>query len=564
MSLNFFYIPILIVVLPGLCFGQNQNPIEDSSRFNSTDYLIRLSGADSLINADSASRSPLSGRGQRIAVWEVGPNAYPNLKNTSISGNWEGGDSFVGSSSHANSLAELMLAKGTDSSLGGLANEAKAVYFNTENFWEEFTVNCSQFHLSLHPYALNPGWMDSYPEKGKVFWGGLEEIDKKEDYSFGRYTKDSRLWDSVLFFNPNHLAIKSAGNSRSEIRNGLHYFFKSRNNSTTDYFLDSSNTKRYKDGGDLGFDALPPVSVSKNPLVIGALKIPQSNEKGGADELQKGSAFGPTDDGRIKPDLVAYGDQTSESAAFAAGAVLLLQEQYQKSFGENALSFVMKCILIHTATDIGRYKGPDFKSGWGLINVSQAARFIQQAKGSKNLVQGELENRDSLRFFYYSQKGENIKLTLVWNDWPGEPIAFANNPILLNNPKPILENDLDITLMELNTGCQMLPYALNPKKPEIPAKNAVNSKDNVESLMWEVPLEGWFEIKIKHKGKLKGGSQKFALALSGMVSGFVFDGENWQPSYPGDEDLEVPILILKGGEMGEKINWTDFHNLSYE
>lgn len=563
MGLNFFYTTILLFFFQSFCFGQNpsfpSDTISDSDQWN----LIRNSGIDSLWSK-SGKNEGHSGKGQILAIWEAGKNSHPDLSQAKWKNKLSIGDSFIGVGEHANLMADIIFSDPNYKQNPGIAFNAKAVFFNTENFWKEFGFSSSKFSTSLHSYALNPGWLQNYPEKGKLFWGGLEEVNSFEDYNFGFYNNETRLWDSVLFHNPNHLAIKSAGNSRGEMGEGRHYFYRPIENSTEEYFLDSSNAKRSRDGSDKGFDALPSVSVAKNILLVGSVQIREKVTQGNSKITPtEGSSFGPTDDGRIKPDLVALGGKTSQSAAFVAGATLILQELFELHFSREALSDEMKCILIHTADDVGKYKGPDYKMGWGLINTNRAARFISSANDKGSLIHDQLKEGDSIHLYYQFKKGEKIKSTLVWNDPEAKPLEFLNHPSMLNNRKTRLVNDLDLKITEMSTGCEMLPYVLNPDKPLMPAKNSNNSIDNVESITLELPIEGWYRISISHKGKLKGASQNFALVLSGLECGFAFDGFQWFPSRPDPQNYEAPILILNGVDKSKLPNLENFKNIHF-
>lgn len=559
MGLNFFFTAILFFFFQSQSFGQNPILPSDTIPPSKQWTLIRNSGIDSIWSMG------LKGEGQTLGIWESGENSHPDLSQAKEKNMLSIGDSFKGAGRHANLMAEIIFSNPNENVNPGIAFRAKGIFFDTQNFWEEFIPASSQFTTSLHAYALDPGWLVGYPEKSKLFWGGLEEVSPFEDYNFGFYNNETRIWDSVLFKNPNHLAVKSAGNSRGQNENGWHYFFRPIGNSTKEYFLDSSKVSRAEDGSDLGYDALPPVSVSKNLLVIGAAQTMEEDIQGNPLVLPaEGSSFGPTDDGRIKPDMVAYGEKTTQSAAFVAAAVLVLQEQYLNHFGRQAFSDEMKCILIHTADDVGKFKGPDYKMGWGLINANRAVRFISSAKEKRNLIHDALKEGDSVQLFYQFKKGEKLKSTLVWNDPEAEPLEFLNQPSMLNNRKAMLVNDLDLKITEITTGCEMLPYILNPDKPQSPAKNANNSTDNVESLNWEFPIDGWYKISIGHKGKLKGGSQEFALAIGGLEHGFAFDGLRWYPWEPDPQDHKAPILILIGTDKSKLPNLEKFKNVHFE
>jgi subtilisin family serine protease len=132
-----------------------------------------------------------------------------------------------------------------------------------------------------------------------------------------------------------------------------------------------------------GYDTLfGQQSVSKNALVVGAVyDVPR-----GTPSLLTTCTFsgwGPTDDGRIKPDLVAngwdlsmystdpadpegwqYESGTSYAAPIVTGTIGLLGQLYQKTYSHLPNSDMVRALLIHTADDWGPL-GPDFRFGWG-------------------------------------------------------------------------------------------------------------------------------------------------------------------------------------------------------
>src|SRR5262249_52357876 len=101
--------------------------------------------------------------------------------------------------------------------------------------------------------------------------------------------------------------------------------------------------------GVTGFDDLPPGGqTAKNTLVVGAINPVTDDPFGPGDvQIASFSSRGPTDDGRIKPDVVADGvgvygpgaggdtsyvteNGTSFSAPGVAGAATLLLDQYYR------------------------------------------------------------------------------------------------------------------------------------------------------------------------------------------------------------------------------------------
>jgi subtilisin family serine protease len=97
------------------------------------------------------------------------------------------------------------------------------------------------------------------------------------------------------------------------------------------------------------------------------------------------SSRGPTGDGRVKPDLVAPGEQirgpirgeaddeldgTSMAAPFVSGAAAMLIARHRELIGNPAR---VKQILCNTATDLGREK---YFQGHGLVDVLRALQSV--------------------------------------------------------------------------------------------------------------------------------------------------------------------------------------------
>ena len=116
-------------------------------------------------------------------------------------------------------------------------------------------------------------------------------------------------------------------------------------------------------------------------------------------QMAEFSGWGPTDDGRIKPDVVgngmflisAWSDSpfyaaaagTSMSAPNVTGSLLLLQEHYQGIYGAGNFmrAATLKALAIHTADEAGDADGPDYAFGWGLLNTKTAAQVISENGG---------------------------------------------------------------------------------------------------------------------------------------------------------------------------------------
>src|SRR5688500_17585749 len=150
------------------------------------------------------------------------------------------------------------------------------------------------------------------------------------------------------------------------------------------------------------------------------------------------SSKGPAHDGRIKPELIAFGeDGSSGAAALVSGTALLLQHAYKQVSNVLPANSLVKAILINSSDDSGNAE-VDYKNGFGSLNANNAMKTVQEGR----FFNGSVSNSASQSFILNVPAGiKKLKATLVWNDPPAAP-----------NAAKALINDLDLELIEISSG----------------------------------------------------------------------------------------------------------------
>jgi subtilisin family serine protease len=246
----------------------------------------------------------------------------------------------------------------------------------------------------------------------------------------------------------------------------------------------------------------------KNALVVGNWDI-------SANRLANTSSLGPTHDGRIKPDVVAPGvavtsagycvgvadpdekspqlcesppasgnytprqdfyrvlSGTSMASAAASGVLTLVLERYARTYGVNLsqsppLPSTLRAVMIHAAVDkagspsftnpdgVARDSpGPDFLTGWGLINAKRAVELV----ANKAIIEGVVATTcDSRVYSFQVAPGTaGMRVTLAWDDVAADALVSATDPTA-----PLLRNDLDLVLVAPD-GREHLPWQLDQR-----------------------------------------------------------------------------------------------------
>ena len=493
------------------------------------DAAISIS-TDEVYSGGSAGLS-LSGNGVTLSEWDGGAvrSTHQELSGrvTQVDGYTFAVDS---NSSHATHVAGTIIASGVVSSAKGMAFAADLDAYQWNNNLSEVTATNTL--ASNHSYGNPTGWEVIYTDflvgvtPGYYWWWlGDPSISTTEDYQFGFYNTDSETWDDMLSNKPSHLMVKAAGNNRGNGPSpGTYHFYMSGGN------VYSSYATRELDGGTTGYNTITDISNSKNILTVGAVNDVSGGYSGPSSvTMTTFSGWGPTDDGRIKPDIVANGyqvysstatgnnsyaikDGTSMASPSVTGSIGLLLEHEKDLFGSNSfISSTWKAILAHSADDAGN-AGPDYIYGWGLMNTKSAANILtSHASSCNHIKEFNLADGNTIELYVDKIPSEDLKVTICWIDPAGTPVSASLNPTDV-----MLVNDLDLRITKVSDATTYSPYTLSGmSNPSLAASTGDNTLDNIEQVLVSNLSGGTYKITISHKSSLAGGNQIVSVIITG-------------------------------------------------
>lgn len=459
-------------------------------------YNVDAAAAIGVINVRDNNKYGLSlrGQGMEIGIWDSGiiRTTHQELVNRVLYFDSAGSSSV---DFHATGVAGTVLASGIDTRATGMAPDAIAIAYNFENDDAEMiqAQMSRQLPISNHSYGIVAGWSNGQ-------WLGDADISRDEDYKFGFYNNGARSWDDISYNAPNYLIVKSAGNDRGQSGNGSF-------------------------PADGPYDCIPGAGNAKNILTVGAIQKSSSGYENPLLIQQSSfSSWGPTDDGRIKPDLVTIGvnvytpdsdrdddyqtiQGTSFSAPSATGGLALVQQFYQSQYNSFMRSASLKALAIHTITEIGA-EGPDYRSGWGLLNIERMIDFLFEEDDVNRIFnESTIQDGEEVTIELNPINDSPITATLVWTDPATSPLSPSLDP-----PDLMLRNDLDMRITD-EIGNEYEPYILNPSNPALNATRGDNFRDNVEKIYIPNVEPRRYFLTIVHKGSLVNGAQDFSLII---------------------------------------------------
>ncbi len=480
-------------------------------------------------------------------------------------------DNSSTTSNHATHVAGTMIASGVNPLVRGMAYEYQNLQaFDYNDDESEMAANAANLLISNHSYGTVSGW---YNDGSGWTWFGDTRMSETEDYKFGFYSTDTQKWDNICFNAPYYLPVKSAGNNRAYNGPSVGQSFLRRTASGSTEFVSSRPAEMSSNDG---YDIISTYGTAKNILTVGAVYAIPDGYSSPADVLLSNfSSWGPTDDGRIKPDLVANGvdllsswstssnaystiSGTSMATPNVSGSLLLLQEYYYQKNNVFMRSATLKGLAIHTTDEAGPTAGPDYRFGWGLLNTEKAARVIKNSGNTHQIIEQNLAENETFTLNLIASGQESLIATLCWTDPAATPRSLI--PANLNNRTPLLINDLDIRV--ISSDSIYMPWTLNPNLPANAAVTADNIRDNVEQICIANTIPGkTYTIRISYKGVLQNKTQAYSLIISGI------GGKEYCTSQPQSEANGFITSVTFGSIQSTSIvgacaTYTDFTRLS--
>lgn len=446
-------------------------------------------------------------------------------------------------SQHATHVAGTLIAGGVNPAARGMSYQAPLHAYDWRFDLSEMAgAAAGNLEISNHSYAHTSGFQNNR-------WYGDITVSIAEDYGFGFYDDDAHDFDEVAWLAPEYLIVLAAGNDRDDVWGGTHMHW----DGSAWVVANDFHGADFQHGG---YDTISWFTTAKNGLVVGAVDdIPGGYTDPSSVVMMPFSSWGPCDDGRIKPDIVANGyfllstdtvgtasyfsgTGTSMAAPNAAGSINLIAQDYEARFGARPRSSTLKALVINTADEAGASDGPDYSFGWGLLNTYRAIDLVRAVPSAdRGLLERTLSSGDTHTFNFEVDSPGPVRVTIAWTDPPGTPPPASVDP-----PDKMLVNDLDVRIASVGGGVTTLPWSLDRLNPSAAPTQTDNSIDNVESIDIALAPGDDYVVTVTNKNALSGGSQDYALVWQGLVlASTVGVGPHATPAFRLDLPVPHPI-----------------------
>jgi subtilisin family serine protease len=394
---------------------------------------------------------------------------------------------------------------------------------------------------------------------------------------FGAYTSECYDVDWSMFHYPELLILFAAGNDGADGNsNGKIDPGSVSPPATAKSTLTVGASENVRSSGGLQMTWGAAWGYPSNPI---ANDMVSNNSRG----LAAFSSRGPTDDNRIKPEIVAPGTNilsarsslapawnywgildnyygymggTSMATPLTAGLAGLVRQYFTDVENvSNPLGSLIKAAIINGGFDMtpGQYGAgnpttkevrsrPDNDQGWGRADLEGAVdpdggriSFFQDTAGFRT--------GDNTTRWVKVGPGSDFRTTLAWADYPGDPAATKQ-----------LVNDLDLMITAPNGSV----YRGNDiTKPHDSTWDRVNP---TETVTIKKPAIGWWKVEVQAYNVPKG-PQHFALVASGNISDLLTNSLRFDRAYYSTDDalvtIEMIALEMHGqGTVQVKVNST--------
>lgn len=490
---------------------------------------VRTIGADHLHPGGTLGLN-LTGVGVDAGIWDGG---YTRPDHVDLTGRVFELDGNAGNSGHGTHVGGTIIGNGTATATNrGIAygGDLSSYDFSADT-GEMFQEAQGGMLVSNHSYGL-----------------ALGSPSGTNNAIFGKYDNLANTFDLITFQFPDYLPVVSAGNDRGSGYNS-------------------------RDGG---YDILTDRSISKNCLTVAAVDGVFTYTGPNSVNMSTFSSFGPTDDGRIKPDISAKGvgvtstdidtrnpnntsyyqvrSGTSMASPMVTGGIMLLQELSNDAtvLGSYLTSASMRNLLLSTTKEAGDDPGPDYAFGWGLMDVEAAAEVLLDLGNTTELQELSISAAQPSYTATYTSNQPELVISIAWTDRAGG----ANTSTAEDDRTPDLVNDLNLVVTDAN-GTQFLPWKLNPDRPRDAATRGVNNVDNIEVVQIPNP-SGNYTVNVTWDGTRTGASQNYSILVNGAQPGTlgVENSLNLADSiklFPNPA-TDVVNVSFAGQLSGDKIN----------
>ncbi len=434
----------------------------------------------------------LDGTNVKVGVWDAG-----SIRDThrELTGRVTKKNATAALDDHATHVAGTIGSAGVDANAKGMATKSAIDSYDWNNDYAEMTASGAATATAL----------TAVPLSNHSYGYGAATAD------MGRYESEARTLDALAWALPYYLPFWAAGNEQGSLT------------------------------ALGGYQSITFNSLAKNILTIGAVNdaVVAGVRAPASGAMSSFSSWGPCDDGRIKPDLVANGvtvysstggsdstyaaySGTSMATPNAIGSAALIQQLYATTFGQRPRASLLKALLIHTADDLGN-PGPDYKFGWGLINAKSTADIILAQKANPaapRILENSLTASVKSVTTTFTWDGVSpIRATLCWTDPAGAAQTAADSRT------PNLMHDLDLKVTGPDGLTVYMPYIMpfvgvwTNAAMSAAATTGKNKVDNTEQVLIAAPNRaGAYTVTVSMAGLLTTNSQPYSLVVTGVSS----------------------------------------------